>query len=160
MRQAETDTTTKPEAFIASLFAPLPEGEEPVMSRAFRSECSDAARKAWYAARRHYELIMCLTHLQNWGAVAAKADIARITRLSGIGADFWTTAKHHELGDSRCEARDRLIRTPAPTKADLLFKKVQAKRFKLRPMPAWDAAIAADEARLAGRATPKAGARS
>lgn len=149
---------TNPDAFIQSLFAPLPDDAEPVMTieeeREWRKEIKEAWRRAWlsYEAARHL-------HDGCWYLRALDSQRVRVAAFGNFGVDSATVGN---LDCIRKSLEHGLILTPAPTREDLLKKKRLAKWWLEHApdaAPRIEAAIAHDEERLARRAKSRKGER-
>lgn len=123
--------------FMAKLLAPLPVGEEPVDTKAFRREIERDLRAMWSAAFEYVRLAGA-----KHTATAAALQIARDPE----GSDLHLA--NNVAFAARVDSERRMCFVPAPTMRELRWKK-----RSLANRPADQdvvAAIARDEARLTG----------
>lgn len=145
---------TNPDAFIQSLFAPLPDDAEPVMTIEDEREWRKEIKEAWWRARVSYE---AARHLYDGCYYLRLLDSqkVRVAAFGNLGVDGATV---RNLDCIRKFLEHGLILTPAPTREDLLKKKRLAKWWLEHApdaAPRIEAAIAHDEERLARRAKPR-----
>ena len=128
--------------FLAALLAPLPEGEEPVASKRFVADLRRDEARVWDKAM---ELVEIAKHCHALSALAVR-------RCNQHPASELLMTVNLENYAALCRAEQRQCLVPAPTLKEL--------RWKRRRMGGWgkvddplavNAAIAADEARLAGK---------
>ncbi len=152
MSQAARKPITDPEAFINALFAPLPEGVEPVRSRAFARECREAGQDRWNRAALLLWSCQLIrrTYFATMGRDPNGLRLLADLKALGISVEFTGAGEHGEGLVRACNvARERLMRAPAPTREALRRKRAEAKRAGMRPE--WAALLDLDEARLDGR---------
>lgn len=133
--------STDPEAFIRSLFGPLPKGEEVAETKAFRRLAEEDAKLAWQPL---------------WLKAEAARHFVAATRRQGDYARFYgwyasgTLMPIEKMAiKSFTEELDEVMQWPAPNAAALRWKLKHRNHDGGRD--AWEAAIAADEARLGPR---------
>ena len=127
-----------PDAFIRSLFEPLPADVEPVESKAFRRQVKKDVEAAWHtrwllveSARMHMESLRLRgTHARMYGGLADGQGVP--------GEDEAFCAYVHAV--------HWLMLWPAPNAQSVQWKR--AHRGLAGGRDAWEAAIAADKERL------------
>ncbi len=125
-----------PEAFIASLFAPLPEGEELAASEAFKALLGEDAVRRWQTdLAKAKEIDQRVRALDARKAANPNAKRSVDEMLSGL--DLWFEL-HEAIGV--------LIMQPAPSEREFRWKLRHCR--SLGGSRAWDDAIEADAARL------------
>lgn len=132
---------TAPASFIAQLLAPLPADTEQTDGKAFLRQIKADAKEVWRRGMRH-------VHSSNHWRDHHHLEwlIAKDEGRDGVGEDLcWQAAQQEHW-----RTCDRQMRIPAPSITALRWK--QASRKYLGGHAEWEAAIAADEARLEGRA--------
>ena len=127
--------------FMEKLLAPIPANEEPVDTPEFRKLIAGDMMRVWLAGMEHVR------------RAEAMHTIAAIDRkLSGEPIGFGPKERANLAAfQGRCRVEEAQCLIPAPTAAELRWKK-RVTKYRKVPQGVADA-IAADEARLVGGAT-------
>lgn len=132
---ARPDTTT---SFMAQLLAPLPADAEPVRSKRFLREMDEDAKRLWHMAS------LKLSYFESTRNAVASLRY-RATELKAPEEDQLET-EFTAAQDAYYWACNEFMLLPAPTMAALRWKR-NTRAFN-GGGEGWEAAIAADEARL------------
>lgn len=125
--------------FIAQLLAPLPEGAEPVESKRFSREIKEDLLRAWDEAHHYF-------YARKFAFNAAGHMRLYALRQNDPEAMCEADDEFEHTEAAYIVAVDRLMLTPAPT-IGAVRKKEEYREFR-GGRPQWNAAIAADMARL------------
>ena len=127
---------TDPDAFLRSLYSPLPAGKEQPDSKAFLAEIDREALAFWRdGLDRAKKLDNAIADLRSLAA-----------RLKELGCPVKFTEADRRLCRELSEAMDQLMRRPAADMACLDFKRRHIDWSN--GFPGWAEALAADEARV------------
>lgn len=125
--------------FIAQLLAPLSPNIEAADTRHFRRDLRNGLRDAWELAKARY-----------WERKKYRDWQGSLIALAGHERRHLEQAERrrdeHLALQGELAAFDRLMMTPAPGRTALNWKRANRSRYKGRDR--WEAAIAADEAKV------------